>query len=115
MSTVQPTNMDQGQFFTAPNAADTRSVAAAIRRSQARERLRSFAIATPLLALLLLSFGIPIAILLSRAVYDPTIGNALPLTSAAMQSWSGNGIPDDKPLQALAADLKASQQNGNLS
>jgi len=116
MSTAQPTNMDRGQFIgAAPNAADTRSVVAAIRRSQARERLRSFALATPLLALLLLSFGVPIAILLSRAVYDPTIANALPLTSAAMQSWSGSGIPDDKTLEALAADLKANQQRGNLA
>jgi putative spermidine/putrescine transport system permease protein len=116
MSTAHPTNMDRRQFIgAASNAADTRSVVAAIRKSQARERLRSFALATPLLALLLLSFGIPIAILLSRAIYDPTIANALPLTSAAIQSWSGNGIPDDKTLESLAADLKANQQRGNLA
>jgi putative spermidine/putrescine transport system permease protein len=116
MSTAQPTNLDRGQFMkTAPNTADARSVVAAIRRSEARERLRSFALATPLLALLLLSFGIPIVILLSRAVYDPTIANALPLTSAAMQSWNGSGVPDDKTFEALAADLKANQQKGNLA
>jgi len=115
MSTVQPTDMDQEKLIrTPPYTADTKSVSAAIRRSQARERLRSFALATPLLALLLLSFGIPIAILLSKAVYDPTIANALPLTSAAMQSWNESGIPDDKTFEALAADLKASQQEGNL-
>ncbi len=100
---------------TAPDTADAKSVAAAIRRSQTRERLRSFGLATPLLVLLLLSFGIPIAILLSRAIYDPTIANALPRTSVAIQSWSGNGIPDDETFNALAADLKANQQQGNIS
>jgi len=116
MSTARPTSLDQQRFIkAAPSAADTRSVAAAIRRSQARERLRAFALAMPLLALLLLSFGIPIAILLSRAVYDPTIANALPRTSAAMESWSGSGIPDDATLSALAADLKASQKAGNIA
>ena len=108
--------MDQERLVrAAPTAADTRSVAAAIRRSQARERLRALALATPLLVLLLLSFGIPIAILLSRAVYDPTIANALPQTSAAMENWNGTGIPDDATFAALAADLKTNQQAGKIA
>ncbi|ANT53992.1 ABC transporter permease [Mesorhizobium amorphae CCNWGS0123] len=92
--------------------ADLRSVSAAIRRAEFGDRLRSLALAAPLLVLLALSFGIPIVLLLSRAVYDPTIANALPQTSQALSGWSGSGLPDDAAFLALAADLKDNQAKG---
>ena len=47
----------------------------------------------PLLVLLLLSFCLPIAALLSRAVYDPTMHDALPRTAAALAASPGDGVP----------------------
>jgi putative spermidine/putrescine transport system permease protein len=118
MSMLQPNSLGQGRFAqerVGSEAVDVRSVTSAIRRSQTRERLRSLALAAPLLVLLVLSFGIPIVILLSRAVYDPTIANALPLTGMAIETWNGTGIPDDKTFAALAADLKTIKQNGSIA
>src|SRR5258706_6504945 len=46
-----------------------------------REEMRALALAAPLLLLLILSFGVPIVTLLSRAIYDPTIANTLPRTA----------------------------------
>jgi putative spermidine/putrescine transport system permease protein len=118
MSMLQPNSLGQGRFAqerVGSEAVDVRSVTSAIRRSQTRERLRSLALAAPLLVLLVLSFGIPIVILLSRAVYDPTIANALPLTGMAIETWNGSGIPDDKTFAALAADLKTIKQNGSIA
>jgi len=74
--------------------------------------LRPLALAAPLLLLLLFSFGAPIVALLSRAVYEPTIANALPRTIAALRQDSGTGVPGEPVFLALAADLKQAQAAG---
>ncbi|MET3911623.1 putative spermidine/putrescine transport system permease protein [Bradyrhizobium sp. S3.3.6] len=74
--------------------------------------LRPLALAAPLLLLLLFSFGAPIVALLSRAVYEPTIANALPHTIAALRQDSGAGVPGEPVFLALAADLKQAQAAG---
>ncbi len=68
----------------------------------------------PLFALLLLSFGLPIAALLARAVYDPTMHDALPHTAAALDAASSQGVPDDAVFAALGEDLLAAKQNDSL-
>ena len=77
-----------------------------------RESLRPLALAAPLLLLLLFSFGAPIVALLSRAVYEPTIANALPRTVAALRQDSGAGVPGEPVFLALAADMKQAQAAG---
>jgi putative spermidine/putrescine transport system permease protein len=77
-----------------------------------REGLRPLALAAPLLLLLLFSFGAPIIALLSRAVYEPTIANALPRTVEALRQDSGAGLPGEPVFLALAADLKQAQAAG---
>lgn len=67
----------------------------------------------PLFVLLLLSFCLPIAALLTRAVYDPTMHDALPRTAAALES-SGQGVPDDAVFAAFAEDLLAAKRNDSL-
>jgi putative spermidine/putrescine transport system permease protein len=79
-----------------------------------RESLRPLALAAPLLLLLLFSFGAPIVALLSRAVYEPTIANALPRTVAALRQDSGAGVPGEPVFLALAADLKQAQAAGAI-
>ena len=74
--------------------------------------LRPLSLAAPLLLLLLFSFGAPIVALLSRAVYEPTIANALPRTIAALRQDSGTGVPGEPVFLALAADLKQAQAAG---
>jgi putative spermidine/putrescine transport system permease protein len=90
------------------------TLAADLRRANRRDRLRALALATPLLALLLLSFGVPIVMLLGRAIYDPTIADALPRTSEALRGWTGEGVPDDAAFASLAADLKEDQASNRL-
>lgn len=111
MSALQPSELDRPALARGRSAADPdmRSVSAALRRAEFGDRLRSLALAAPLLVLLALSFGIPIVLLLSRAVYDPTIANALPRTTVALADWNGQGLPADDAFAALAADLKDSQ------
>ena len=79
------------------------------------ESLRPLALAAPLLLLLLFSFLAPIASLLSRGVYEPTIANALPRTIAALRQDSGAGVPGEPVFVALATDLKEAQAAGTLN
>ena len=81
-------------------------------RERSRDSLRPLALAAPLLLLLFFSFGAPIVALLSRAVYEPTIANALPRTIAALRQDSGAGVPGEPVFLALAADLKQAQAAG---
>ncbi|PZV37012.1 ABC transporter permease [Mesorhizobium kowhaii] len=114
MSALQPSELDRPPLARSRSAADAdfKSVSAVLRRADFGDRLRSLALAAPLLVLLALSFGIPIVLLLSRAVYDPTIANALPQTAQALSGWNGQGLPDDATFVALAADLRSSQAKG---
>lgn len=114
MSALQPSEVDRPALARGRPAADAdlKSVSAALRRTEFGDRLRSLLLAAPLLILLALSFGIPIVLLLSRAVYDPTIADALPKTTVALAGWNGQGLPVDDGFAALAADLKDNQVKG---
>lgn len=81
-------------------------------RGQLGDRLRVFALAAPLLVFLLVSFGIPIVLLLSRAIYDPAMANAMPRTTEALRQWDGEGLPADAAFAAFAADLAEAEEAG---
>jgi len=83
----------------------------ALRRQLARaDRLRkwrAFSLTLPLLIFLLLTFLIPIATLLKRAVENPEVANALPRTVVALQSWKREGVPEADAFAAITKDLAA--------
>jgi putative spermidine/putrescine transport system permease protein len=85
------------------------------RRVVLPEAARPLALAAPLLLLLLFSFVAPIAGLLSRAVYEPTIANALPQTATALSESSASGVPDEQAFRAFASDLKNAQAAGTVN
>ena len=72
-----------------------------VRRARSSDSLRPLALAAPLLLLLVFSFGAPIVALLSRAVYEPTIANALPRTAEALRQEAATGVPGDAVFLAL--------------
>jgi putative spermidine/putrescine transport system permease protein len=98
---------------TTPAAAD-RGLAAAVRRTTRGQRAGAMLLVAPLFVLLLLSFCLPIAALLARAVYDPTIHDALPRTAAALDPSPDRGVPDDAVFAAFGEDLQAAKQNDTL-
>jgi putative spermidine/putrescine transport system permease protein len=74
-------------------------------RSERRRKLRAFALTLPLLVFLLLTFLVPIATLLKRAIENPEVANALPHTVAALEGWNREGMPPDGAFAAVARDL----------
>jgi putative spermidine/putrescine transport system permease protein len=89
------------------------SLAAALRRETLGRKVAALALVAPLLLLLLFSFCLPIAALLTRAVYDPTLSEGLPRTAAALAQDEAP-VPGDPVFQALAEDLHRAQADDSL-
>jgi putative spermidine/putrescine transport system permease protein len=92
-------------------AAPDRALVAAVRRGARKQKLRALLLVAPLLLLLLVSFCLPIAALLGRAVYDPTMHNVLPRTAAELAASPGRGVPDDAVFAVFGQELLAAKQD----
>jgi putative spermidine/putrescine transport system permease protein len=79
-----------------------RQLAAAERRGH----FRALFLILPLLLFVLVTFATPVVLLLTRAVYDPSIADTLPGTVAALHGWDGKDLPDEAAYAALVKDFK---------
>lgn len=91
--------------------ADRSSLKTKLRRAERINRWRSFLLVAPLLLFVLLTFVLPIGLMLLRAVDNPEVRDALPGTIAALEGWDGIAVPDETVFAALAADLAKAQQD----
>ena len=88
-----------------PGVADARALRQSLARADKQRKLRAIALTLPLLLYLALTFLVPIAVLLKRAVENPEVANALPRTAAALEGWNREGTPPAEAFAALARDL----------
>ena len=84
---------------------DPRALQHALGRADRQRKLRAFSLTLPLLLFLALTFLVPIAVLLKRAVENPEVANALPRTAAALDGWNREGTPPAEAYAALTRDL----------
>ena len=89
------------QTFTAGTGL-RRQFAAADRRGH----FRALVLILPLLLFVLVTFAAPVVLLLTRAVYDPSIARTLPGTVAALRGWDGKDTPGETVYAALVKDFK---------
>src|SRR5258706_14963757 len=92
---------------TLPGIADPRALQRSLARAERRRKLRAFSLTLPLLVFLLLTFMIPIAALLKRAVENPEVANALPRTVVVLDHWNRQDTPPPEAFAAVVADLGA--------
>jgi putative spermidine/putrescine transport system permease protein len=92
-----------------PVARLTREEASLARRDLARRRFTAFALVVPLLVFILFAFFAPIASMLFRSVYNPVVAELVPATLETLDSWDGEGTPDQVVLTTMAIDLKRLQ------
>jgi putative spermidine/putrescine transport system permease protein len=92
-------------------AADGTPLKARLRQAERRERLRALGLIAPLFIFIVVSFLLPIVLMLRNAIYDPDIGNTLSATSQLLQAWDGNELPGEEIFAAFAADMQAAQRN----
>jgi putative spermidine/putrescine transport system permease protein len=87
--------------------ADPQALRRALARAERLRKWRAFALTVPLLAFLLATFLVPIAVLLKRAIENPEVANALPRTAVALDDWDREGTPPAPAYAALLKDLAA--------
>ena len=90
-----------------PGIEDPQALRHLLSRAERRRKLRAISLTLPLLLFLLLTFLLPIAALLKRAVENPEVANALPRTVVALRSWNREGMPGADAFAAIATDLAA--------
>lgn len=84
-------------------------------RAERRGTFRAFLLILPLLLFIFITFAAPVVLLLTRAVYDPSIADTLPRTVAALQDWDGAELPGEDAYAALVADLKSVQESNTAA
>jgi len=67
---------------------------------------RALLLILPLLLFVLVTFATPVVLMLTRAVYDPSIANTLPATVDALRDWDGRETPDEAAYAALVKDFR---------
>jgi putative spermidine/putrescine transport system permease protein len=92
-------------------AADGTPLKTALARAERREKLKAMGLVLPLFAFIVLSFVVPIVVMLYNAVYDPDIADNLPQTVTALQQWDGKDLPSEEVFAAFVADMKEAQKN----
>jgi putative spermidine/putrescine transport system permease protein len=76
------------------------------RKELQRRRRNSLLLAVPLLVFIFFSFVAPIASMLYRSVYNPTLIELIPETINRLSGWEGTGLPDDQTLRTFAGELQ---------
>src|SRR6056297_2592087 len=82
-----------------PRTAGPKRLAPEDARNAAREvrrrRLRAFLFVAPLLVFIMFAFVAPIATMLMRSAYNPTVADLVPASLEAIEAWDGEGRPSD--------------------
>ncbi|MBL8709378.1 MAG: ABC transporter permease [Rhodospirillaceae bacterium] len=89
------------------------SLKARLRRAERVQRLRAIGLVAPLFIFILITFVVPIIILMTRSVDNPEVAENLPLTMAALSDWDATTLPDEAVFAALVEDLKTAQASRN--
>ena len=88
-------------------AADGTPLKVKLAQTNRRRQLRAIWLVAPLFLFVSATFLVPIADMLFRSVDDPVVSTFLPNTTKALDTWNGQGLPDELVFQTLAKELRA--------
>lgn len=95
---------------------DPQALRQRLRRAELRQRLRAYALVLPLFVFTLLTFLVPIGLMLVNSVHDPLVAEQLPRSAPLLSALpEGTASPDEAVFAALAADMKQAVQNQTAS
>ncbi len=86
-------------------------LATKLARVTLRAKLRAFLLVLPLLAFVVIFFVTPIVKMTLLSFTDDVFVTEMPLTTAALSTWDGKGIPGEPVFKALVEDLKKGSKN----
>ncbi len=105
---------NQMPLTTLLSTADGVPLKVSLRRAQRRQRIWAMLLVTPLLLFILASFVVPVLNMAWRGVDNSEVVTYMPKTTEALQSWDGEGLPNEATFAALAADLKTSFESKEI-
>jgi putative spermidine/putrescine transport system permease protein len=86
-----------------------------LRRAEARQRVRAYALIAPLFVFTLLTFLAPIGLMLFKSVHDPLVADSMPRLATLLRTEPGAGVPGEQVFAALASDLKLAVEQQSAS
>jgi len=97
-------------------SSETDPLKARLRRAERMRQVKAFGLIAPLLGFLLISFVVPIASMMTRAVHDTELSSVWPEVTSVISTWHDRkAVPDEAVFAALAHDLKTSHKDRTLS
>src|SRR3546814_19820773 len=63
----------------------------------------------------LVSFIVPVLLMLARAVTDRDLDRTWPASAAALRTWDGEGLPSDALARTVAREMLAAHRAGTLN
>ena len=96
------------------------NLAQRIHRADRSSHLHAYAMIAPLLLFVVLTFIIPLGMILLNSIYDPVIPDGLSNTITELKAWNGSRdqLPPEPVYAALALDIKKAaqeQQTGSIA
>lgn len=95
-------------------AADGTPLKTKLRQTQQRMKLRAFGLVVPLLAFILVTFVLPIGMMLYRSIDNPVMAGIMPKTTKALRNWDGQGLPPEEVWRIVADELAAGHKSKEI-
>ena len=99
--------------------ANTSALAVDLKTQQSRaERLRSvtsFLLTGPYLLFILITFALPIALMLARSIQNPELSETLPATATAFREWRADGMPPEELVRIFVRDVAQARENQTIA
>jgi putative spermidine/putrescine transport system permease protein len=80
-------------------------------RSRRAGMVKAIGLVSPLILFLMVTFLLPIGLLLVRAVDNREVPAVLATTAPLLSSWNRHGLPSEETFRALVNDLKAARRD----
>ena len=93
--------------FQVADTGDGIPLKAKLRIAERRSKLRAFGLILPLFAFILITFLVPICLMLYNSFNNPLLSEHFPNTLAALEAWDSSGAPTpaEPVYEALAAEM----------
>ena len=85
-----------------------------LERAERMRKVKAIGLILPLFVFLMVTFAVPIVLMLVRSVENPEIAMVLPQTAAEIQLWDGNGFPPNETMQTFAAEVVSAKKTKTL-
>ncbi len=95
-------------------ASDGMSLKAKLAKATRRSKIKALLMVAPLGIFVLISFLVPIAMMLTRSVYDPVVSETFINAGPLLARWDGKGLPSEPVWEAFAKDLKIGKKNKTI-